>query len=412
MIEQEDVYQEPLVLGYLKPGAASESGIGKNQGFWRFQPEERYKDAATVFNEIYGPTPTTINIWLSGETVIDCYDEWMVEFGKRSKKQVGKPDVERGYLKKKCTTKRVVRWLDENQVKGGSPYSNVPKPCEQPSCRCERYGVFLFYIVELFVKGYRLPVQFSTKSPNHRNVIAKTLHEEAKILNGMGLSLLGSRMMLEKLEETISKPQFEKNGTLVPGVRDFGKEWMVNLKPDRESAEKIMRAAHDRMVQGSGSSPLMLLPQDVKDIAPTGRMLTPAAVEAMHHPDAIEVEVLESEFKEANEKDKVNSGRIAKLAYSLWKEKQHYEEFMRIVLTALYPNRHTSQLRNGHCDRVVDELLILWSTQQKDHEGLPIFTDQADARAYYQKDGPADGSDHAKRDKWVAIVEAFKRPPT
>jgi len=204
-------------IGKLRKGAASPSGggIGKELPYFRFVGE--IPGATERFEELYGPGPAALTVYLPYATVEENFSTWREEWVA-------------GGLKHRCDGETCTIWL-----KPDGTYSREPRQCPGG---CKQVGRLSVILPDMIEAGYVGQATAETHSINDLVSIDALLRfvAEGRRHNPMGLR--GVQFVLRRVQEEISTPGKNGNRTRRP-------KWLMKLEPaaDWMAAQLALQAA-------------------------------------------------------------------------------------------------------------------------------------------------------------------------
>lgn len=413
-------------LGELKKGGTQRLNrenkkiFGENLPYWRFKPDPRYPGINKVWDRLYGDKPTSIAVYVLGYTTSDIYkDDGFAAFAKYSK------DADGGYLVRRCNEKEITQHLPKNSPS----YSFDPLPCIKKSggqCDCVPAKRLIVYPCDMYVAGFMDPViLYVSKSKNDHEFITAALESAKKQLEALDRPLNGARFLLQRTTLKVPAPAFKKeNGksVLVPGVRGEKKDHFVTLVLDPAWVQQVMQEQFAAQQKLGRTSPIMLLGQDlskqkmlpgsaVQPIAQTRAQVMEKMGDEDYYTGSTVTEVMEAEvvsdspngeFLPKNQDDRTNYDRLMRFCNRIKLTSQD----LGLVFKNLYPNRHSSELKEEHVRAIVDECLVYWASILDRLTGVTVFQGgMPEARQMYHRHKLNEVVDEAeKADRWLQIV--------
>ncbi|HEY9764554.1 MAG TPA: hypothetical protein V6D07_18650 [Trichocoleus sp.] len=324
------------------------------------------------------------------------------------------------------------------------PVEQVKKPCpaagsSQKCTDCQYIRRLTFYIAELYDEGFKRAFTLNTPAANESQLLfdLKEYLRQIKALGGDNVSSLPVavaaspetsffiRWKLTRAPEMIGVPMTEKRGgkTVQTGQQTQKEEWLLHIEPEQAWWDTIM----ERMGKGAyridreTGRAICMADERLKylqGMATAAQQMAVAGATINHYlPGAIaqigqpqlegEVEVLDAtitgvslngdqpldvEIQEVlgvedapfNPKspNPANINRFRQVARLMTLEDTAIAQAIR----ACYEGRHSSELREVHCRKVIDHMLIDWAMQQaKGDEPLFPSKDAAEAFMLSQK---------------------------
>jgi len=258
-------------IGDIRKGAPKPSkGIGKDLTYFRaiFSPGE--EEAAALFDQVYGPEPREINIFLPFDEIARNFEAWQEEH------------VASG-LQHRCDGETCVLWRDEN-----GEMHHTPKPCPGG---CVPVGRLRIIVPELRRLAY-LVVHTGSKwdiIELMRNLLA------LRKLTGNGLK--GIPLVLKRRPRMVSTPRGN-------GRRARQEKWLLSIEADPRWVEAQLRAMEIASLPAFSDS--LLLDEEVAESEPEEA----SEGELIEEPEAPPSSpFIEDEDNEPAEEPQVNGNR-------------------------------------------------------------------------------------------------------
>lgn len=266
-----------LIVGQLHKGSQkTETGMGHDLDYWRFEPSENYPDIAAVFEDKYGKEPRRITVALPFKTPDEVFSEWCEVWSKSS-------------LVHRCDGETAVLWREGAVMKTGS------KPC--PGGHSVKGGVedpindsigrLIVIVPELIAAGYYGYVSVATKSKNDIAHILKVLDEVYRNHD----DLRGILFELVRVKENISAPGFGKTA----GSRTRVDKWLINLVPSAKWAQALLEVQKNKalFLEASNGNTSENAQSDPIEADPvTGEIFDEERMDIVDEPDGAPVEAV------------------------------------------------------------------------------------------------------------------------
>ncbi len=208
-------------IGILRKGAPKpERGPGRDLDYFRFDTDD--KDAAKLFEHVYGAEPRSIRIYVPFSTTVENFEAWREEWSASS-------------LQHRCDGQTCVRWLKDGK------YSNEPVACPG---NCKPTGRLKVIIPELRRLAYV-------------TVLTTSIHDIIRIqanlraLESIRGDLRGIPLLLNRTPEAISTPDKD-------GKRARREKWLISIEAQPQWVD-LQLAAQNHAAMGTGTPPPQLL---------------------------------------------------------------------------------------------------------------------------------------------------------
>lgn len=343
---------KPTQIGKLRKGSPKgERGVGVELDHFRFAPEQGWEHTSALFVEAYGDSPRELVVKLPCCYVDENLSSWYFSWSA-------------GGLLRKCDGETC--HLHRSTYKEN--FSTTPEICplkDNPSTKCPM-GCKPTGSLSLILPKLRSPglVTLETHSYNDlKNLYGSLLDAFEKLGDLRDVPFRLSRRQKEVATPVMGK---DKKPT---GEKTKRLKWLcfIEIDPDWFS---LMLSVHESRRRK------LILGGEV------------AAVIPLALPHAVD-----NEFKPVNRKDGTNAMRLQSVANALGLT----SDAIVNAIDSCYPGKHSSQLTDAHCDRVICSMLVAYAVAK----GLPL-----DVARELSTKADLQGNDLQKTRDWAAIVES------
>ena len=214
-------------LGTIRKGTRDKEGNPIDLDYFRFVPKKGPDAEALqkIWDEVYGPEPTKIEIFLPFDDVESNWQTWKESYGTTG-------------LKFRCNGKYWVQWLKEDLTyeldyataqQRLCPYCSGEQPRTKKNPGDDEVGYLTAFLIPFFERDYMGTVTVITTSVNDVMSITGSLFAIEDEAKASGASIRNIAFNLVRVKEEITQRFTDKEGT---PHRTRGTKSMVHLMPD------------------------------------------------------------------------------------------------------------------------------------------------------------------------------------